>query len=103
MDGSYPVFFAGVAGHALLHIFYLYVVIKYLAPSFNNKLAMINSSDTATEQKRVVTTSVEKHSYADLLSRIFTRGFAERMGFVFTWKMTSRSRDFKMKVYPSIG
>ena len=25
------------------------------------------------------------------------------MGFVFTWKMMSRSRDFKMKVYPAFG
>ncbi|MFL5738966.1 MAG: hypothetical protein ACJ75B_02010 [Flavisolibacter sp.] len=81
----------------------LYVVIAYLAPSFNNKLAMINSSASATEQKETKTIRIQKRSYADFLSGIFTRGFAEKMGFVFTWKMTSRSRDFKMKVYPSIG
>jgi biotin transporter BioY len=25
------------------------------------------------------------------------------MGFLFCWKITSRSKDFKMKVYPTIG
>ena len=80
----------------------IWIVVKFLAPSFNNKLAMISSTvDTGQPAKPV---SVHrKINYAEWLSRIFTKGFIERMGFQFTWKMTSRSRDFKMRVYPTIG
>lgn len=93
---------AAIAG-LLLPFMSIYLVLKYLAPSFNNKLALINASTTnfgnSTSTKAVKTRS----SYADFLGKLFTRGNAERMGFLFTWKMTSRSRDFKLKVYPAIG
>ena len=36
-------------------------------------------------------------------SEWFTQKGPERMSFLHTWKMTGRSRDFKMKVYPSFG
>jgi ABC-2 type transport system permease protein len=102
-QGSTKDIVAGVLG-CLLPLASLFIVIKYLAPSFNNKLALINSS-TGTESSVPTHKITERKtsSYAEMLSGIFTRGAAERMGFLFTWKMTSRSRDFKMKVYPSIG
>lgn len=80
----------------------LWIVIKYLAPSFNKKLALINS--TSTEASEV---SKKNHSatspYVQWLSRLCTANGTERMGFLFSWKMTARSRDFKIKVYPAIG
>ena len=82
----------------------LYAVIKYLAPSFNNRLSLLNS--VSMEVQKPVTQGKEKNTtsaYVRTASRLFTTGGAERMGFLFTWKMMSRSRDFKVKVYPSIG
>ncbi|MDB5197307.1 MAG: hypothetical protein JWP88_1678 [Flaviaesturariibacter sp.] len=82
----------------------LYIVVRYLAPSFNNRLAMINGSSSETAKptaKKIGTTTT--NTYSQKLSRVFTRTAAERMGFLFTWKLMGRSRDFKMKVYPSIG
>lgn len=80
----------------------LYVVVKYLAPSFNNKLALINNvaAESATGSLKGSRTTTP---YVAALSRLVTRSGPERMGFLFTWKMTARSREFKIKVYPSIG
>jgi ABC-2 type transport system permease protein len=81
----------------------LYVVIKYLAPSFNNRLAMINSSGPDAAKPAKKRSIQKKGTYTGFLTRIFTRTQAERMGFLFSWKMMSRSRDFKLKVYPGMG
>ena len=82
----------------------LFLVIRYLAPSFNNKLALINSSVSESAPAVVKINSIQKRkSYAEMLARIFTKGHTEAMGFLFTWKMSARSRDFKLKVYPGIG
>jgi hypothetical protein len=82
----------------------LVIVIKYLAPSFNNKLALINSSATTTSTLATKALAIpEKRTYGEFLAKIFTTSKVERMGFLFTWKMSARSRDFKIKVYPGIG
>ena len=89
----------------LIPIFCIWVVIKYFAPSFNQKLSMISGSEAASaptvneHKKSIRTTSV----YLNTITEKFTETGAERMSFLHTWKMTSRSRDFKMKVYPSLG
>ena len=83
----------------------LYVVVRFLAPSFNNRLAMINGGSeapkAAVDQK--IKPANSKTTYSHWLSALCTRTPAERMGFRFTWKLMSRNRDFKLKVYPSIG
>lgn len=81
----------------------IWIMIRYLAPSFNNKLSLISSASgdtTASSRKKKLST----HSrYLQWVSNLFTRRGPERMGFLFTWKMMARSRDFKIKVYPAIG
>jgi hypothetical protein len=102
--GSTMAVWLAIAG-LIVPLFSLYVVVKYLAPSFNNKLAMISISAASPgpSSRSVAAGGRRRGAYSTILSKILTRGFAERMGFLFTWKMTSRSRDFKMRVYPSIG
>ena len=83
----------------------VYIVIKYFAPSFNQKLSLINSSNT--EQSEVsagkkATTSTTS-AYVQTMAKWFSKHGAERMSFLFCWKLSSRSKDYKMKVYPSIG
>ncbi len=85
-------------------IFSVWIVVKYFAPSFNQKLSQISGSSSET-------TAIKKGSiarpaaspYVNGLAKIFTRNGAERMAFLFCWKMTGRSKDFKMKVYPGFG
>ena len=83
----------------------IYIVVKYMAPSFNQKLAMISGSETVeTKSGHTVSTGNKLASpYLRWFSGVLTHKGAERMGFLFAWKMTGRSRDFKLKVYPSIG
>ncbi len=83
----------------------IWIVVKYFAPAFNQKLAMISGS--ADEIKTAVVDRNSKGAsrlsrVERLASRLTARG-SESMGFIFTWKMISRSRDFKMKVYPGFG
>lgn len=91
---------AGTALALLLPPICIWIVVKYLAPAFNKKLSGINS--VATENK-VAKTVTAKSSYAKFWSKLFTHKGAEEMGFLFTWKMTGRSRDFQLRVYPTIG
>lgn len=81
----------------------LWVVIKYFAPSFNKKLALISAGTSESNTSGTVTTEKSNSSYSLFLAKLFTKKGAERAGFLFTWKMMLRGRDFKMKVYPSIG
>lgn len=83
----------------------LWLVIKYFAPSFNQKLTLITSS---SEEASLPATSHKKKfinetSFQDCLSKILNKNGVEQMSFLLTWKLTSRLRDFKLKVYPSIG
>jgi hypothetical protein len=85
----------------------IWIVIKYFAPSFNQKLSMISGSGSETGTS-IQETKNEKNvpsriSYSSQISEWFTEKGAERMSFKHVWKMSSRSRDFKMKVYPSLG
>lgn len=82
----------------------LWVVVKYFAPSFNQKLSLITgSTGEASPGDKTAIKKVEKTGYSEWLASVFTKRGAEHMGFLFTWKMMLRSREFKMKVYPSIG
>lgn len=82
----------------------IWFVVKYLAPSFNQKLAMITNSSDEQPEKLTSKKPVKKgFGLIEKISNWVTQNGAERVGFMLTWKMTSRSRDFKMKVYPSLG
>ena len=85
--------------------FSIILVIKYFAPSFNQKLSMINSS--AIESNKIASARSigenRKIGWIERLAQRLTSQGSELMGFMFTWKMMGRSRDFKMKVYPAFG
>jgi hypothetical protein len=86
-------------------------MIIYFAPSFNRKLAGINTS--GSEENKVTqgiessltkkTAKPTRKKYYQWLSDKFTRKGSEKMGFEFTWLLTARSRDFKLKTYPGMG
>jgi len=100
--------FSGMGGFSLLlamltPILSIWIVIRFFAPSFNRKLSMITAR---TEEKTTVSeksTNKRKLVFQEKLASFFTNTGSEYMGFLFGWKMMSRSRDFKMKVYPAFG
>lgn len=82
----------------------VWVVIRYLAPRFNQKLAMLGgSSETMASQKKSAASPAGKTGYAKRLAIVVTRESVERAGFLFTWKWALRNRGFRMRVYPAIG
>lgn len=91
----------GTALSLSLPLLFLWIVVRYLAPSFNRKLSGINN--VAAEMEKEVTVTKSSASYAHTLSKLLTKKGAERMGFLFTWKMTARSKDFQLRVYPTFG
>ena len=86
-------------------------MIVYFAPSFNRKLAGIHTSGSVETKETTLITSTltaktTNHSgkkYYQWLSEKVTRKGAEKMGFEFTWLLTARSRDFKLRTYPGLG
>ncbi|HVF96328.1 MAG TPA: hypothetical protein VM871_03360, partial [Flavisolibacter sp.] len=91
----------GLAG-LLFPLLCIFLVIKYLAPSFNRKVALMTSA-TSGDSEIKKGKPVGQKNYVSFWSRLLTNSKAEKGSFEFTWKMTARSRDFKLKVYPSIG
>src|ERR1700740_1915909 len=82
----------------------IWVVIKYFAPSFNRKLAMISGSEMETAPVKNSRGALSTTSaYISNMANWLTERGAERMSFLNSWKLMGRSRDFKMKVYPSMG
>lgn len=81
------------------------LVIKFLAPSFTQKLSLINSS--AAEIKNADPekshSAKRQSSWVEYLAGKITSGTDELTGFLFTWKMMGRSREFKIRVYPTLG
>ncbi len=88
-----------------LPIISIYVVVKYFAPAFNRNLSMISSTTEETKVKPASATNAVhfKMNWLEKLATKITSDRTEYMGFLFTWKMMGRSRDFKMKVYPAFG
>lgn len=86
-----------------LPVLSIWLVIRFFAPSFNRKLSMIGGSEISKPKTATSGETKKRAAYSTLIARWFTRGNAEHMAFLQTWKMTARSRDFRMKVYPSIG
>jgi len=81
----------------------IWLVVRFFAPSFNKKLGMITggTSEQSAPVKRLEGT--RRISLLERLAGWFTKPGAEFAGFMFAGRMIGRSRDFKMKVFPSIG
>jgi len=81
----------------------IWLVVRVFAPSFNRKLGMITggTSEQSAPVKRL--DGSRKISLLERMAGFLTKSGAEHAGFIFAGRMMGRSRDFKMKVYPSIG
>eukprot|EP01035_Chromulina_nebulosa_P012518 gene12518-16682_t len=58
--------------------------------------------DIAKRQEKIPNKVVKK-SLIETLSGIFTGTSMERGAFEFVWKITSRDRKFKLRIYPSLA
>jgi hypothetical protein len=87
----------------LLPIVSIWLVVRVFAPSFNRKLSMITAGTVEESTAKVKSGKRRKVSLAEHIGSLLAKPGSEYMGFLFSWKMMGRSRDFKMKVYPAFG
>ena len=80
----------------------LYLVVKVLAPGFNQKLSSISASG----DDGVIVSSEGKGAskgFMNAIAKKIAPHPLENAGFKITWLLSSRYRDFKVKVYPSFA
>lgn len=81
----------------------IWLVVRFFAPSFNRKLGMITGGTAEQSAPVKRKEGTRKTAFLERLAGWLTKPGAEFAGFVFAGRMIGRSRDFKMKVFPSIG
>jgi len=98
-------FIIGGIASIVIPLLSIWLVIKYMAPTFNRKLLLMTNSDLQPSDisKTGKTALSTTPRYSNKLATWFTKQGPERMAFLFTWKMTARSRDYRMKVLPAMG
>jgi ABC-2 type transport system permease protein len=81
----------------------VFAVIRFLAPSFNRKIALLSAGSETIAAPKNRNTSASRSLLLRSTSRLFCRNHTEQAAYVFSWTMMARSREFQLKVYPSIG
>ncbi len=86
----------------------LWLVVKVFAPSFNKKLGMLSGSGPEGPSKEMKKAEAikpvsGKQPLYKRFSKLITRGTYEELSFELVWLITGRSREFKLKVYPSLA
>jgi ABC-2 type transport system permease protein len=80
----------------------LWFVAMVLAPGFNRKLAVLATSDGNSDSQDNKT-QTSRFNLIDKAANLLVKDPVENAGFRITLKLAARSRDFKMKVYPSLA
>lgn len=86
----------------------IWLTVKYLSPSFASRIALIDtvadvSASTAKDTTKAgVTRASGSRLYLWLADRL-NRNPLSKAGFSIAWLQTDRSRNFKMRVYPSFA
>ncbi|MEO6522683.1 MAG: hypothetical protein ABIN91_13450 [Mucilaginibacter sp.] len=79
----------------------IWFVVKVLAPGFNRTLSIIAMSDGSVAKPE--NKKVKKRSIIDNVANLIAPDPIENAGFRITWKLASRTREFKTKVYPQFA
>jgi hypothetical protein len=83
----------------LVPVLSIFVVIRFLGPTFNQKLAQMDVVSRKTTRKK----GIFYREVSSIFSRLLTRTPGERTGFEMTWKLAARDRKFKLHTYPAYG
>jgi ABC-2 type transport system permease protein len=100
--------FSGVKWLAILAIVLpllgLWATIKWLAPHFNRKIAEMDGLEVTETNSRPANGKASKSKTRYLqLSEMLNKADAAKAGFIITWLQTTRSRTFRMRVYPALA
>jgi ABC-2 type transport system permease protein len=89
-----------IAGPMIL----VWLTIKYLSPSFAKRIGNIDV--VTTEEQTSAVKKLERKSGSDFylkLAGLLNKSPLSKAGFSIAWIQTGRSRNFKMRVFPSFG
>lgn len=93
---------AGLILGIIIPLLAIWIVVVFLAGAFIRQLTL-----SANRNAEAVPAQTKKQGHpqglAERAAQWFTPGGLQRAGFLFTWKMSGRSRDFRMQVLPAIG
>lgn len=79
----------------------LWLMVKFIAPSFSKKIAMLGNNNEVT--KKIKGSIKTRKDLSDSLAPVFCDTALESAGFEKVWKITSRDKNFKIKFYPGVG
>jgi len=105
---SFPIYLPGTEWFAVFAILApltcFWVLIKFLAPQFARNLGGLDVAETSEQkiQSAGKVTSGKKQFYHKL-ANAFNRSDDAKAGFIITWLQTSRSRTFRMRVFPTFA
>jgi hypothetical protein len=79
----------------------LWITVKYLSPQFAVRIGAVDAFESGEGTAKAKSGSSSRLYLK--LAKLFNRTSAGQAGFVLTWLQTSRSRTFKMRVYPTFA
>ena len=79
----------------------LVLVVRVLAPRFNQALAALGTESSSAPA--AVHVAERRRSWPERLARAVGRDPQERAAFELTWRLCARDRQFKLRTYPSLA
>ncbi len=97
-------FFISLLG-LIVPIILMTIFIKVLAPRFSARISEIdiNESSQSVPVAKVKSNSKTGKRLYERLADVFCKDDESKAGFMLTWIQTSRSRTFRLRVYPSLA
>lgn len=80
-----------------------FILIKWLAPQFSKKIGGIDSVEGRENTEILKGKKAKSNQLYLTLANLFNRSNEAKAGFIISWLQTSRSRTFRMRVYPSFA
>jgi len=86
----------------VLPVLCMYAVVRWLSPQFSRRIAGIDNVEVA-EYKPAARAKRSSGRFYQWLAQVLNRTDEARAGFMIAWLQTSRSRSFRMRVFPSFA
>ncbi|MCB0700879.1 MAG: hypothetical protein H6551_11040 [Chitinophagales bacterium] len=84
-------------------LFSLWATVKYLAPSFVKGLVSSDNVNTEKPTAKKSAKEIKSQNRVYRWANMFNKSDASKAGFIITWLQTNRSRNFRMRVYPTFA
>ncbi len=80
-----------------------FVLVRFLAPRFSKKISGIDGAEGSEGRQGATGKTMVRSRTHIKLANLFNVSDEAKAGFIITWLQSSRSRTFRMRVYPSFA